>query len=343
MKRIVLIIVIAATFASLSAQPTWTSIASGDWSNPAIWSTSGGASGAPVPTLSSNMRVIVAGHAVTQYSNHIQILQDARLEITGGGRLRIATNFMLYQNGGNTVFKIDNGSLEASGNSTSPMLIRLEYGLIEWTDAIVRSGGQMYVANSKAILNNACISSASWMIWTGIGNSSNFSTMNNVSLYAGSNAQNADQLTIAGSYLNVNTLKIFTGSPGNLNLTNSNIQGSIFSIYLASGSINTNGLAGTPELGYWCASSSPNYSLFSGPRTQNCSVAYSQPCGPQQPPCDVSVTKLASHQSPGAGQQMSFNIKVANHSSFTARSIRVYDLIPSGYELLSVSPQAGNP
>jgi LruC domain-containing protein/uncharacterized repeat protein (TIGR01451 family) len=341
MKHIIIIGILAVAGISMKAQPTWTSLNSGDWQNPAIWTTSGGANGAPPPTLSSNMKVIVSGHAITQYSSHIQINNEARLEIINGGRLRVF-NYMLYQNGANTVFKIENGSFEASGSSYSTQYIRLEYGTVEWSDAIVRSGGLMYSGGIKASLSNTCVSSASWMQWSGIGTSSNFSTMNNVGLFAGTHSQNADQIVITNSYINLNAAKFFTGSPGNLNLVSSTLQGSIFSIFLASGQINTNGLLGTPSLGYWCASITPNLNTFSGNRIQNCQISYAQPCGPQQPPCDVSVTKLASNQAPAAGQQMNFQLKVANNSPFTARSIRVHDLIPAGYELLNVNPQVGS-
>lgn len=323
MKRIVLILFIAAAVISVSAQPTWTSIASGEWQNPSVWTTSGGATGAPPPTLTSNMRVIVSGHSITLYST-LQLFNNTRLEIANGGRLRVS-NYMFYQSGANTLFKIDNGSFEASGSNYTNIFIRIDQGVVDWSDAIVRSGGLMYVSNIRATLKNTCVSSGSWMQWLGVGLASNYSTMNNVGLFAGTHTQNSDQLIISNSYINLNAAKFFTGYPGNVNLVSSAMSGTIYSIYAPAGQINTNGLTGTPELGYWCANASPNLSSFSGPRINSCGIAYAQPCGPQQPPCDVSVTKLASHQSPGVGQQISFNIKVANNSSFTARSIRVYD------------------
>ncbi|MDP2235546.1 MAG: LruC domain-containing protein [Bacteroidales bacterium] len=339
MKRIIIICILAIIGISMKAQPTWTSINSGDWQNPAIWSTSGGAYGTPPPTLSSNMKVIVSGHSVTQYSSYIQLNNDARLEIINGGRLRVVNN-VLIQSGGNTLFKIDNGSFEVSSSSYSAHYIRLENGTIEWSDAIVRSGGYLYSGNIRASLNNVCVSSASWMHWSGIGTSSNFSTMNNVGLYAATHV--SDQLMISSSFLNLNNLKLFIGNPGNLSFNNSTLTGSIYSIYLANGQINSNSLLGTPQLSYWCAGGTPNLSVFSGSRIQNCGIAISQPCGPQQPPCDVSVTKIASNQNPGAGQQMNFLLKVANNSPFVARSIRVHDLVPAGYELQNFSPQVGS-
>jgi hypothetical protein len=100
---------------------------------------------------------------------------------------------MLHQNGASTVFKIDNGSLEISCNSNAAQLIRLEYGQIEWTDAIVRSGAMMYVGNTRAAINNACISSTSFMVWVGVGTSSNFSTMINAGLFTETDVLNSDQ------------------------------------------------------------------------------------------------------------------------------------------------------
>jgi uncharacterized repeat protein (TIGR01451 family) len=59
-------------------------------------------------------------------------------------------------------------------------------------------------------------------------------------------------------------------------------------------------------------------------------------------PCDASVTKLVSQPTVGAVLQITINIKVVNHSSFISRSFRRHDLVPSGYEVLNVSPQIGN-
>lgn len=71
MKWLLLFFFAAAAVSSLSAQPSWTSFTSGEWSNPAIGFTSGGATAAPIPGLNINMKVIIAEHAVTQCSNPI--------------------------------------------------------------------------------------------------------------------------------------------------------------------------------------------------------------------------------------------------------------------------------
>jgi LruC domain-containing protein/uncharacterized repeat protein (TIGR01451 family) len=341
MKRIVLSFILVVVALSAMAQPTWTSIASGDWSNPAIWATSGGASGAPSPYIGSNYVVrITNGNLVNAYALNINLSSSASLIIDNGGSLRASSNSSFTMNSPSAIFKIQNGSFEVFGTSYTTNYYNLYSGNIQWEDAIVRVGGNMYMYPTSLIIKNSCVSTAGLMHWLTVGTSSNYATITNTGLFAGSHT-NGD-LNLGNSFVNANNLRLFNNSMGNVNFSGSTITGSIYSIYVANGLIITNSFSGTPELGYWYASVTPNLSLFSGPRINNASIAYSQPCGPQLPPCDVMVTKLPSHPNPGAGQQINFLIKVVNNSPFVARSIRVQDLLPSGYEFISINMQAGN-
>ncbi|MCE1202426.1 MAG: LruC domain-containing protein [Bacteroidia bacterium] len=341
MKRIVLSFILVVVALSAMAQPTWTSIASGDWSNPAIWATSGGASGAPSPYIGSNYVVrITNGNLVNAYALAIQLSSSASLIIDNGGSLRASSNSSFTMNSPSATFKIQNGSFEVFGTSYTTTYYSLYSGNILWEDAIVRVGGYMIMYPTSLLISNSCVSTAGRMHWQTVGTSSNYATITNTGLFAGSHT--SGDLNLGNSFINADNLRLFTNNPGSIYLSGSTITGSIYSIYVANGQIYTSGFSGTPELGYWYASVTPNLSLFSGPRINSASIAYSQPCGPQLPPCDVMVTKLPSHPNPGVGQQISFLIKVVNNSPFLARSIRVQDLLPSGYEFLSINLQAGN-
>lgn len=341
MKRIVLSFFLVVAILSAFGQPTWTSIASGDWQNPAIWAKSGGATGAPSPYLSSNNVVrITNGNLVIAYALGIQLTSSASLIIDNGGSLRASNNSVFQMASPNALFKIANGSFEVSGSSFSSTYYNQNAGQIQWSDAIVRVGGNMFLYPTSLNVSNSCVSTAGIMHWLNVGTSTNYATITNTGLFAGSHS-NGD-LNLGNSYVIANNLRLFNNSMGNVHLSGSTISGSIYSIYLANGKIITNGFSGVPELGYWFASVSPNLSLFSGPRIYNGDIAYSQPCGPQLPPCDVIVTKAASTPNPGVGQHINFLIKVVNNSPLWARSIRVQDMLPSGYEFLGISMQAGN-
>lgn len=340
MKRIVLSFIVAVAVLSAIGQPTWTSIASGDWQNPAIWATSGGATGAPSPNLSSNNVVrITNGNLVNAYALTIQLTSSASLIIDNGGSLRASNNSGFQMNSSTALFKIENGSFEVNGSSVNSTYYYQNAGQILWSDAIVRIGGNMYLYPTSLNISNSCVSTAGIMQWLNVGTSINYATIKNTGLFAGSHS-NGD-LNLGNSYVIANNLRLFNNSMGNINLSGSTITGSIYSIFVANGQIITNSFSGAPELGYWYASVTPNLSLFSGPRINNGGIAYSQPCGPQLPPCDVMVTKVASNPNPGVGQQISFLIKVVNNSPFIARSIRVQDLVPSGYEFLNINLQTG--
>ncbi len=56
---------------------------------------------------------------------------------------------------------------------------------------------------------------------------------------------------------------------------------------------------------------------------------------------DLSVNKTASNPSPGWGESLQFIITASNQGPATATGVKVYDLLPSGYSLVSSTPSIG--
>ena len=267
-----------------TAQQLWTSIANGNWSSSSTWSTSGGASGAPPSSLNSNQRVLITnGHTVIQ-TNDVVMDGSAWITINGGAKLQMgnasnpAPTFTM-KNDNNRFFIEDAIYTSFIPGSGGNMLI--EDGLVDWRGAsIYISGNYIFKDPSEVIMINVCHRAAQNILFEGTGSSTNRSILNNVYHIAG--VEGTGNFTIkASSFFDVSNIRIKVGSQsGYAEFESSSVQGSIFSID-ANNNLITSSLSGSPSLAYWCSDVvTPNLNAFSGTKTNDCTIAQAQDCGP---------------------------------------------------------------
>jgi len=275
-------IIIVFTFQGWS-QPTWTSNTTGLWASASTWTTSGGASGVPPSTLSSDQSVIITnGHTVTQ-TDDLVLEGTASLTIENGGKLMMgdaddpAPTFNM-KSSGNT-FTIANGIYEcyASGNGGN---LTVEAGTVDWSGGSVYcSGNMLFKTNASVTMMNMCIVVWQNLDFEGIGESSNYSILNNVYLILGTSGTGNFSLK-ASSYVNVTDLVIVVGSDsGTAKFESSTMNGSIYSLY-GNDEIKVSGMSGTTSLDYYCADSYTGLTSYftTGLRIIDCDLTSSQEC-----------------------------------------------------------------
>jgi LruC domain-containing protein/uncharacterized repeat protein (TIGR01451 family) len=237
-------------------------------------------------------------------------------------------------------FYMNNGFYEGVGSGGN---LLIEKGLIDWRDS------DMYVSGNydfKSDVNNVtminmCIRVAQNILLDGIGSSSSYATMTNVSHISG--LSGSGNLTIKdNSYINATNIRLNASSnTSNLELESSTIIGSIYSMN-GKQKIKVSGMSGNASLNYWCAGSlDPNLNHFSGPKINNCAISQEVCTGPPSSNADLGVTKTASNQTPTVGSNVTFLITATNNGPIAATGVNVYDVLPSGYIFVSASPSTG--
>ena len=346
MKKLIIFLSTFIFAASVIGQQTWTSKASGAWSSATTWSTSGGATGAPSSSLTSNRRVIITnGFVVTQASNLV-LNNTAVLRIENGGKLQMgnASNparTLTMKASGNS-FYINNGTYESYSLGSGGNML-LEKGLIDWQDATVYVSGNFTI---KTDVNNismvdVCLSTAQNMLFEGAGSSSSYGTLNNVYLLAG--LSGTGNFTISSSsYLTVTDIRIIVGSQsGSAEFFSSRINGSVFSIY-GNQKISVSSMNGSATLNYYCANTlDPNLDFFSGNKINDCVIAQSQSCAGLSDQADLEVVKLASAETVYAGQNLTYSITVTNNGPSAAQGVMVADNLPEDISIINIMPSTG--
>lgn len=272
--------VCSAGTSNVFAQTVWTSVGNGAWTSAATWSrsgTSGGTSSTPPNSLGNSQRVVINGHTVTM-SNSLSLDGSARLTIQNSGKLSMdnGQNFEMKSN--SNQFIINNGTYENVSPSNSGNF-GIDAGTITWTNASVVIGGNLeFKTNASGSMTNVCMQIGGNTGIEGLGSSLSRAILTDVYMVTGKSGSGNFSVT-SSSFLTVSNWRIKVGSnSGNTEFSNSNIQGSIYSID-GNDKITTSSLTGSPSLAYYCADVlSPNLNSFSGTKINNCSLATAQNC-----------------------------------------------------------------